>query len=162
MPLVQWGEKIATKKSWCWSLKGDQLCAGLTKDFSKADSESQSDGSFLGWPKTNFQGRVKCLEANKAMTAGTAFDLICLLHSLPELWIKQHLSVPWQLLLFPCAGACPEHSHHSTTSVRALRMGICTKDQTFLPDDEIQDLSHQPLCWRPFKVVKKPTCQEHF
>lgn len=50
------------------------------------------------------------------MTAGTAFDLIHLLHSLPELWIKQYLPIPWQLLLFPCACAYLEHSHHSTTS----------------------------------------------
>lgn len=53
------------------------------------------------------------------MTAGIDFDLICLLHSWPELWIKEHLSVPWQLLLFP--RACAEHSHHSTTSDRAVR-----------------------------------------
>lgn len=54
------------------------------------------------------------------MTAGTAFDLFRLLHSLPELWIKKHLSVPWQLLLLPCACAYPEHFHHSIPSESEL------------------------------------------
>lgn len=36
------------------------------------------DGSSLGWPKTNFQARVKCLGAEKTTTASTAFCLYLL------------------------------------------------------------------------------------
>lgn len=41
MPLPRLGEKIPTKNLDPGLTGEDQLCAGLTKDFSKADSESQ-------------------------------------------------------------------------------------------------------------------------
>lgn len=103
MPLAQLGEKIPTKKILILVSQGRNSYVLIWLTISAELTLShKSDGSFLGWPKTNFQGRVKCLEANKAMTAGIAFDLICLLHSLLELWIKQHLSVPWAAHLSLC------------------------------------------------------------
>lgn len=158
MPLIQLGEKIPTKKSWCWSQRGGSAMCW----FNWGSLSHRVMALFLAGPRPASREESNAWRQTRQWQQGIALDLICLLHSLPELWIKQRLSVPWQLLLFPCACAYPEHSQHSTTSVRAVRMGRCTKDQTFLLDDEIQDLSQQLLYWGSFKVAKNLTHQEHF
>lgn len=75
---------------------------------------------FLAGPRPTSRAESNGWRQTRQWQQGIAFDLISSLHSLPELWTKQHLSIPWQLLLFPCACACPEHSHHSTTSQSEL------------------------------------------
>lgn len=115
MPLAQLWEKIPTK----------YLNPGLPSVTfwpklmisAKPTLSHNSDGSFLGWPETNFQGRVTCLQAEKKRQQALLFDL----NLLAPLFTRTVDTTPHIVPLTAappslCSRVCPESSHHNTTS----------------------------------------------
>lgn len=95
------------------------------------------------------------------MTAGIAFDLICLLHSLPELWIKQYLLVPTAAplsLLVPVQNTLTTAPPLSELS----GWGDAQKTKLFSLMRRYRICHNSPSTGALLKLLKNLTCQEHF
>lgn len=161
MPLAQLGEKTPTKKILMLVSQGRSVMCWFNQGFQQSWLWLTEWWLFSWLAQDQLPGQSQMPGGKQGNDSRHSFWLDLLAPLFTRTVDKVVFISPDSCSSFP-ACACPEHSHHSTTSVRAVRMGRCTKDQTFLLDEEIQDLSQQPFYWGPFKVAKKPDMSRAF